>query len=96
MPFYKTLLGLPGMDGVAARVIILTRGGAAPAMMALKGDGIKAHSISSYPEDAADLPTALGSVFILDKTGAVLKRWDKFPTPAQQEEVIAPVKGLLR
>jgi predicted transcriptional regulator len=43
-----------------------------------------------------NLPTALGSIAILDKAGALLKSWEGFLSAAQQEEVLGFVQRSLK
>lgn len=96
VPFFKRVIALPGMDGTKGRFMVLTRNGAVPAFTALKNAGFSGHTVGSYPEDPLELPSALGSVVILDRDGKILTRWSGAPSSPQQEDILAKLKSLLR
>lgn len=100
---YRRLLAVPGMDGQSGKLILFTRDGAIPAYRTLKERNLKVHSIGSFPSEAGGLPTeldglptALGSIAILDRTGALVKKWNGFPSASQQKEVLELVHRLLQ
>jgi hypothetical protein len=103
--FYKRLLAVPGMDGKSGRLIMFTRDGLVPALQALKARSLTPHATGSFPTALGvdtpglakgNLPTALGSIAILDKAGALLKSWEGFLSAAQQEEVLGFVQRSLK
>ncbi len=94
--FYRRLLEVSGMDGTIGRFILFTRDGVAPAVVALKDRNFKAHTVGSYPAESGGLPTAMGSVAILDSAGLVLKSWSGFPAIEQQTEVVRFLEKTIR
>jgi hypothetical protein len=94
--FYKRIQDLPGVDGVAVRLIALTRGGAGPAQAALRDAGVIPSAIAAFPdEDPAALPTTLGAIAIFGKDGTPVKKWDHVPTTQEQDDVIGTLKALI-
>lgn len=96
MEFYKSLLALPEMDGKAGRVIGVAMDGVWPMHEIIAAEGFKPHRLTSGPYMTQSLPgvSQPGTILLLDADGRQRGRWVGRLTDAEQEELIAALKGV--
>ena len=91
IPFYKTLLKVPGMYGSTRRLIVVARDGVWPVKDITDKQAFEPHRLTSGPYPAGRLPgvTKAPTVLVLDENGAPVGKWEGPLTDVQQKEVIA-------
>jgi hypothetical protein len=90
MPFYRTLLALPKMDGVERRLVVLAQKGVIPVDRMLRAHRFEPHKLTSGPaatHDVTDVPT----VIVLDAKGVRLGAWAGRLTAGQEKAVVDAV-----
>ena len=90
LPFYKSLLALPGMDGQERRLVVLAQRGVVMMDIELKARQFKPHLVSSGPRATHDVPV-LPTVIVVGADGRRRGLWAGSLTPAQEKEVLAAV-----
>lgn len=93
IPFYKSLLKLPGMDGATRRLVVVAMDGVWPVKDITGKQGLEPHRLTSGPYPAGRLPgvTKAPTVLVLDGKGAQVGRWEGPLSEAQRKEIIAAV-----
>lgn len=91
--FYKRLSQLPMMDGIARRLIIISRAGVVPDSLALRDRQFQPHRLTSGPA-AASLVTDLPTIIILDSSGKRQGVWTGILSAAKESEVEFAITGV--
>lgn len=91
VPFYKTLLKIPGMDGSTRRLIIVAMDGVWPVKDITDKQRFEPHRLTSGPYPAGRLPgvTKAPTVLVLDEKGTQVGKWEGALSDAQRKEIIA-------
>jgi hypothetical protein len=96
LPFYQTLAALPGMDGIARRLVVIAPDGVVPAREVLLAHGVKPHRLTSGPSPA-DLPLpvrGIPAVVVLNTRGVQVGAWEGALTPDQQRDIVRAITGV--
>lgn len=94
LSFYKRILGLPRMDGIARRFVVLAQNGVIPVKRVLDAQSVTPHALTSGPaatHDVKELPTLI----VVDRQGRRLGAWVGHLTP-EQEKVVLELVGQVR
>ena len=91
IPFYKTLLELPRMDGTAKRLVVLGIG-IAPIRQELDSAKFRPHLLTSGPAATREI-TEFPTVIVLDAQGKRLGAWTGKLTEVQQKEIVAAISS---
>ncbi|MDQ3068835.1 MAG: hypothetical protein M3R55_03790 [Acidobacteriota bacterium] len=91
VPFYKTLLALPGMDGKARRLVVVAMDGVWPVKFKTDAAKFTPHRLTSGPYPGLDFPGVrrAPTIVVLDAAGKQRGAWAGPLTPEQQKAVIA-------
>lgn len=91
IPFYKSLLKLPGMDGSTRRLIVVAMDGVWPVKDITDKQAFEPHRLTSGPYPAGRLPnvTRAPTVLVLDEKGTQIGKWEGPLTEAHRKEIIA-------
>lgn len=91
IPFYKSLLTLPGMDGATRRLVVVAMDGVWPVKDLMKKQAFEPHRLTSGPYPAGRLPgvTKAPTVLVLDEKGTQIGKWEGPLSKAQRKEIIA-------
>jgi hypothetical protein len=87
MPFYRTLLAQPRMDGKARRLVVLTQGGLVPVQKVLEKHSFRPHGLTSGPAAVREVPD-VPTVVVLNGFGKRLGTWAGRLTVIQQTEIL--------
>lgn len=90
MEFYKSLMKLPGVDGVKRRVIVVARDGVGPIVDITDAHGFKPHVLTSgpYPRRPVHGVTRVPTVLVLDARGNERGKWEGALSAEQKKAVI--------
>jgi hypothetical protein len=88
--FYKSLMKLPGVDGVRRRVIVVARDGLNPVFGVIDAHGFKPHFMTSgpYPRRPIQGVTRVPTVIVLDAKGRERGKWEGILTSQQKQAVV--------
>ena len=94
IPFYKTLLNRPIMDGTEGRLIVLSTNGAVPVKQMLEKHNLRPHRLLSYPMTATiEIPPDAPGVYVLDAEGRRVGSWRGSLSDGQKGEVVKAIGG---
>lgn len=96
IPFYKTLLSLPRMDGKAGRLVVVATDGVWPVKNILDPNKLEPHRLTSGPYPARRLPgvTAAPTVVLIDRTGTTVGKWEGPLSAGDQEAIVKAINRL--
>jgi hypothetical protein len=91
IPFYKSLLKLPGMDGATRRLVVVAMDGLWPVKDITDKQAFEPHRLTSGPYPAGRLPgvTRAPTVLVLDEKGTQVGKWEGPLSEGQRKEIIA-------
>jgi hypothetical protein len=91
VPFYKSLMKLPEMDGKVRRVVVLAKSGVWPVKDMTDAQGFTPHRLNSGPYPRGTIPgiTVAPTIVVFDGTGVQRGKWEGKLSAASQKAVIA-------
>lgn len=91
VPFYKSLMKLPGMDGKVRRVVVLAKSGVWPVKNMLDAQGFTPHRLNSgpYPRGTITGITVAPSIVVVDGKGVQRGKWEGELSADRRKAVIA-------
>lgn len=91
VPFYRSLMKLPGMDGRVRRVVVIAKSGVWPVKEMTDAHGFLPHRLNAGPYPRRPVPgvTSAPTIVVVDGKGIRRGKWEGVLNASQRKEVIA-------